>query len=328
VASDRATATEAVGGDLAVSMLRGALRIRLFEEALFRAFMAGNMPGTMHQAIGQEAVSVGVGHALREDDYMTSTHRGHGHAIAKGLPLDQMMAEMYAKSTGLSRGMGGSMHIFDLPRGFLGTTGVVGAGLPIAVGAALAVSLNGSDQVVAAFFGDGAANQGAVHEALNLAAVWQVPVVFVCENNQYAVSMPSHASMRIERVADRAAAYGIPGVTVDGNDAFAVHASATEAVARARAGGGPTLIECLTYRYKGHSRFEPGAYRPEGELEAWQARDPITLLEERAQQAGVIDPDGVAALRSQVQEEVDAAVAFAKSSPDIEPDAVMRWTFA
>lgn len=328
MSSDPRSASVTASEDAAVSMLRDALRIRLFEEALYRAFMAGNMPGTMHQAIGQEAVSVGVGHALRDDDYMTSTHRGHGHAIAKGLPLDQMMAEMYAKSAGLSGGMGGSMHIFDLPRGFLGTTGVVGAGLPIAVGAALAISLDGTDQVVAAFFGDGAANQGAVHEALNLAAIWQAPVVFVCENNQYAVSMPTHASMRIERVADRAAAYGMPGTTVDGNDAFAVYEAATEAVARARAGGGPTLLECLTYRYKGHSRFEPGAYRPEGELEAWQERDPITVLEQRAKEAGIIDEGGVEALRAEVQAEVDAAVAFAKESPDIDPDVATRWVFA
>ena len=202
--------------ELAQGLLLTMHRIREFETALYRLFMAGELGGTMHQTIGQEAVAAGVGAALRPDDQMASTHRGHGHAIAKGLPLEALMAEMYGCTTGSSSGMGGSMRIFDAARGFLGTTGVVGAGVPIAVGAALAAALEGSDRATVAFFGDGAANQGAVHEALNLAAIWNLGVVFVCENNGYAVSMPTTDALVAGGVVDRAPGYGIPGTSVDG----------------------------------------------------------------------------------------------------------------
>jgi TPP-dependent pyruvate/acetoin dehydrogenase alpha subunit len=309
-------------------MLRQMLEIRLFEEALYHAFMTEKMPGTMHQAIGMEAVPVGVVHALRPDDLMGSTHRGHGHAIAKGVSLDALMAEMYARETGISRGMGGSMHIFDLACGFLGTTGVVGAGVPIAVGAGLAMHLENAGRVVVSFFGDGASNQGAVHEALNLAAVWKLPVVFVCENNRYAVSMPIERALAVEHVAARASAYGMPGVTVDGNDVLAVYHATKRAVSRARKGRGPSLIECETYRYKGHSRFEPATYRPEGELEAWLKKDPIPRLRRRLEEEGILSGAEADAVRNEVEERVQAAVAFARQSPDATVERVPALVFA
>ena len=313
---------------MCVSMLRRMYEIRLFEEALYHAFMTEKMPGTMHQAIGMEAVPVGVVHALRPDDLMTSTHRGHGHAIAKGVSLNALMAEMYAKETGTSGGMGGSLHIFDLQRGFLGTTGIVGASTPIAVGAALAVHLEGSDRVVVSFFGDGASNQGVVHEALNLASVWKLPVVFVCENNQYAVSMPIHKATAIEHIADRAPAYGMPGAIADGNDVLAVYHEARKAVDRARRGGGPSLIECKTYRYKGHSRFEPANYRPEGELEAWLKRDPITQFRKRLEEEEILTKDQAEAVESEVEEAVQEAIAFARRSPDATVQQAASFVFA
>ncbi len=313
---------------LGPDLLRVMLRIRLFEESLFRLFMSGTMPGTIHQAIGQEAVSAGVGAALQADDLMASNHRGHGHAIAKGLPLAELMAEMFGRTGGSSGGMGGSMHVFDLPRGFLGTTGIVGAGVPIAVGAALALTLEGSDRVVVTFFGDGAANQGAVHEALNLAAIWLLPVVFVCENNAYAVSFPMERALAVPNVADRAAAYGMPGTTVDGQDVFTVLHAVREAVARARAGNGPSLVECLTYRYKGHSRFEPATYRPAGELAEWQGRDPIELLQRRLVKSGTLSEEDAARIRLEVESEIVTAIEFARSSPAIDPSSVQHLVFA
>ena len=314
--------------ELGPTLLRTMLRIRAFEDALYRLFMSGTMPGTMHQSIGQEAISAGVGAALRPDDQMASGHRGHGHAIAKGLPMAELMAEMFGRTGGSSGGLGGSMHIFDLPRGFLGTTGVVGAGVPIAVGAALAAHLERSDRVVVSFFGDGAANQGAVHEALNLAAIWRLPVVFVCENNGYAVSMPVERSMAVAHVADRAPGYGMPGVTVDGQDAMAIVGATRLAVERARAGDGPTLLECLTYRYKGHSRFEPATYRTKEELTAWQARDPIDLLSARLGESRVLDSDEVGAIRAEVDREVAAAIEFARSSPLVDSSRIAELVFA
>lgn len=316
--SERAEDLVAYGPDL----LRTMLRIRVFEETLYRLFMSGTMPGTIHQAIGQEAVSAGVGLALRSDDLMTSTHRGHGHAIAKGLPLRSLMAEMFARSTGSSGGFGGSLHIFDISRGFLGSTGIVGAGAPIAVGAALATHLAGSDRVAAAFFGDGAANQGAVHEALNLAAIWRLPVVFICENNRYAVSMPFSRAFAVEHVSDRAVGYGMPGITIDGNDVLGVLSTTRAAVELARAGGGPTLIECQTYRYKGHSRFEPAKYRPEGELAEAMNHDPIDWLKSELLASGQAAAD-LEGIRQAVEREVAEAVEYARSSPPADP-AVAR----
>jgi TPP-dependent pyruvate/acetoin dehydrogenase alpha subunit len=314
--------------EVLLSMLRQMYEIRLFEEALYLAFMSENMPGTMHQAIGQEAVSAGVGHALRPDDLMSSTHRGHAHAIVKGLPLTELMAEMYAKGTGVSGGMGGSMHLFDAQRGFLGTTGVVGAGVPIAVGAALALKLEGTDRVVVSFFGDGAANEGAIHEALNLAAIWRLPVVFLCENNQYAVSLSVDRGFAVEHISQRADGYGMPGVTIDGNDVLAVYAETGAAVDRARRGDGPSLIECDTYRFKGHSRFEPATYRPEGELEAWMAKDPIPCFRRLLAEEGILNAKAADEIKARVEQSVEEAVTFAKDSPDADPTRVASLVYA
>ena len=313
---------------LVMSMLRKMYEIRLAEEAVYHAFLSEPMPGTIHQSIGEEAVAVGICHALRPDDYVTSTHRGHAHAIAKGATLRSFFAEMYAKSTGMSGGMGGSMHLFDKEHGFLGSIGIVGAGIPIACGAALAAQLEGKGQVAVGFFGDGAANEGAVHEAMNLAAVWKLPVVFVCENNLYAVSTPVEKSMAIAQVADRAAAYGMPGVTIDGMDVLAVYDQTVKAVERARQGHGPSLVECMTYRFKGHSRFEPATYRPKGELEEWVARDPIPQLRRFLLQQGLASEAKADALKAEVEAAVKDAIAFAKSSPDVDPSQVPSFVFA
>jgi TPP-dependent pyruvate/acetoin dehydrogenase alpha subunit len=302
--------------------------IRLFEEALYRAFLSEKMPGTMHQAIGQEAVSVGVMQALEPGDVVTSTHRGHGHAIAKGVSLNALMAEMYAKSTGTSHGVGGSLHIYDLSRGFLGTNGIVGGGVPIAVGAALGLRLDNRPNIAVAFFGEGAANHGSVHEALNLAAVWKLPIVFVCENNFYAVSTPMSHSYAIQHVAERATAYGMPGCTVDGNDVLAVFTAASEAGERARGDGGPSLVECETYRHKGHSRFEPATYRPKEEVENWMARDPIARFRQYLLEQELLTTEGADAIKQEVQEEIRAAIAYAKSSPEVEPSQIARFVYA
>jgi pyruvate dehydrogenase E1 component alpha subunit len=309
-------------------LLYQMLVIRRFEEALYRAFQTEKMPGTMHQTTGQEAIAAGVGEALQPGDVMTSTHRGHGHAIAKGLSIRKLMAEMYARQTGTSRGIGGSMHLFDLANGFLGTTGVVGAGVPIAAGAALALHLEGNHRVAIAFMGDGAMNQGAVHEAINLAAVWKLPVVFVCENNGYAVSLPMQKAFAISAIAERAAGYGIPGMTLDGNDVLAIYEAACAAVARARAGDGPSFLECLTYRHKGHSRFEPASYRPAGELDAWLEKDPIEGFCKRLASSGVFEKVEIDAVQAEAQAAVDDAIAFARSSPPASLEEALHLTFA
>jgi TPP-dependent pyruvate/acetoin dehydrogenase alpha subunit len=314
--------------DIQRQMLKTMYEIRYFEEALYHAFMTEKMPGTMHQAIGMEAVPTGVAFALHEDDQMTSTHRGHGHAIAKGVPIPQLMAEMYAKSTGTSKGLGGSLHVFDRQHGFLGTTGIVGAGVPIGVGAALAAKLEGKGRVVVAFFGDGASNQGAVHEALNMAAIWKLPVLFVCENNRYAVSMPVQRATAIDHIADRAAAYGMHGETIDGMDVLKVYGAAKDAVEHARVGDGPTLLECETYRYKGHSRFEPAKYRPEGELEVWITKDPINHLRGLMIEQNILSETEADILRDEVEALVQEAITFAKNSPSVTIDLVPSLIFA
>jgi len=303
------------------------LRIRLFEEALFRAFMTEKMPGTMHQTTGQEAIAAGISQVLQSGDVMTSTHRGHGHAIAKGVSLNQMMAEMYARTTGVSAGMGGSMHMFDLDRGFLGTTGVVGAGLPIAVGAALALKLDGKANIAVAFFGEGAANQGAVHEALNMAAVWKLPVLFVCENNHYAVSTGFERSFAIERVAERAPGYGMPGLTVDGNDVLAVYTAADQAVTRARNGEGPYFLECITYRHKGHSRFEPASYRSKDELETWLKKDPIERYKQLLASEGIFSDEELQGIGEKVRDEIQQALEYAHHSPLVEAGPALALAF-
>jgi TPP-dependent pyruvate/acetoin dehydrogenase alpha subunit len=296
------------------------VRIRQFEQRAIELFMAGELPGFLHSCLGQEAVPAGVCAALREDDYITSTHRGHGHVIAKGLSFDRMMAELYGRTTGYCKGKGGSMHIADFSQGVLGANGIVGAGIPIATGAALSAQMRRSGQVVVAFFGDGATSQGAFHEAANLAAVWNLPVVYVCENNLYAVSTPVSRQMRVNSVAQRAAAYGFPGVTVDGNDPLAVYEAARAAVERARSGGGPTLLECRTYRWMGHYIGDPATYRPAEEVAWWKERDPLALFERKLIETDICSQEEIQRVHELVRAELEAAIEFARQSPAPAPE--------
>lgn len=304
--------------------LRRMLLIRRFEEAAEEAYMRGAIHGTMHLSIGQEASAVGACLDLETGDYITSTHRGHGHCIAKGADVARMFAEFFGRETGYCRGRGGSMHIADIAGGNLGANGIVGGGLPIATGAALAIRQQRRAAVVMCFFGDGAVNEGAFHEALNMAGLWKLPVIFVCENNKYGMSVSTERSMAVPRVAERARAYGMPGVRVDGNDLFAVHQAAGAAIARARAGSGPSLIEAETYRLRGHSRSDRNRYRSKEEIEHWRGLDPIPRLERAMRDAGVLDAAGIAALRAEVEAEIAAAIAFAEGSPVPDPGEVTR----
>jgi len=307
-----------------VEMYQRMLQIRYFEEKVFELYGQNLVPGTIHLYAGEEAVAVGVCANLRRDDYITSTHRGHGHCIAKGADLGKTMAEILGKKTGYCKGKGGSMHIADFSLGMLGATAVVGAGIPIAAGAGLSIKLRGTDQVVACFFGEGASNQGTFHEGVNMAAIWRLPVVFVCENNLYAMGTRQSLVMTIENIADRAVAYGIPGVTVDGNDVLAVYEAASEAVNRARRGGGPTLIECKTYRQKGHSRFDPAAYRPKGEVEEWLKKDPVSRFKTKLIEMGVLAEKEDEKLRRDAVAAVEEAVKFAMESPFPEPEEALE----
>ena len=314
-------ATGAVSDDpaSALAALEALLAIRYFEEAVDGLFARGLMHGTMHLSIGQEAVATGVCAALRQTDYITSTHRGHSHCIAKGADLTRMMAELLAKQTGYCRGRGGSMHIADAKTGNLGANGIVAGGIPIAAGAALAQKMQGKDNVVVSFFGDGATNEGAFHEALNLAAVWDLPVVFVCENNKYGMSFSTAKSMKVEHIADRAVAYGMPGVTVDGNDVDAVYEAASIAVDRARAGGGPTLIEALTYRHKGHSKSDKNLYRTKEEIEFWKEQDPIGRFETKLVEKGTATQEQVDLIVEKMRNEIRTAIQDASAAPDSDP---------
>jgi acetoin:2,6-dichlorophenolindophenol oxidoreductase subunit alpha len=307
-----------------VELLRTMLRIRRFEERAEELYLAGELPGFIHLSIGQEACAAGACLALRRDDYITSTHRGHGHCIAKGAPTDRMMAELFAKETGSCKGKGGSMHIADFSVGMLGANGVVGGGANLAVGATIAGRLRGSDQIALCFFGDGAANRGPVHEACNLAAVWKLPVIFFCENNQYASTTAVRSALAIRDVADRAAGYGMPGLVVDGNDAPAVYDAVSACAERARAGGGPVLIEAKTYRMRGHFVGDPQLYRPASEVEAERERDPIARLERALLEAGAIDGDDVDRLRREAVDEIEAAVRFARESPLPRPEEALE----
>ncbi|MEM3673793.1 MAG: pyruvate dehydrogenase (acetyl-transferring) E1 component subunit alpha [Candidatus Bathyarchaeia archaeon] len=305
-------------------MLRKMLEIRFFEEKVFELYAQNLVPGTIHLYAGEEAVAVGICSTLRKDDYITSTHRGHGHCLAKGADPKRVMAEILGKKTGYCKGKGGSMHIADFSIGMLGATAVVGAGIPIAVGAGLSIKLRGTDQVVACFFGEGASNQGTFHEGINLAAVWNLPVIFVCENNLYAMGTRQSLVMKIENVADRAVAYGIPGKVVDGNDVYAVYEAASEAVETARKGGGPTLIECKTYRHRGHSRVDPARYRPKEEVEAWLAKDPIKRFKERLLQTKALTEAEIANIEREASSKIEEAVKFAMESPFPAPEEALE----
>ena len=304
------------------------LQIRLFEEKVFESYAQNLVPGTIHLYAGEEAVAVGVCSNLGIDDYITSTHRGHGHCIAKGADLKRTMAEILGKRTGYCKGKGGSMHIADFSIGMLGATAVVGAGLPIAVGAGLSIRLRKTGQVVACFFGEGASNQGTFHESINMASTWKLPVVFVCENNLYAMGTRQSKVMAIENVADRAVAYGIPGVVTDGNDVLAVYDAAQNAIKRARDGGGPTLIECKTYRQKGHSRVDAAKYRPKEEVEQWLGKDPIRRFRERLLQRDSLTITEIEQIEKEVLAEIEEAFKFALESPFPAPEEALEDVYA
>jgi pyruvate dehydrogenase E1 component alpha subunit len=302
-----------------IEMYTTMVKIRSFENRVAELFADGKIPGFVHLYVGEEAVATGVCVNLTDKDYITSTHRGHGHLIAKGGDIKLMMAELFGRKTGYCTGKGGSMHIADLDIGILGANGIVGGGPPIASGAALACQYLGNDGVAVCFFGDGASNQGTTHEAMNLAACWKLPVVFVNENNMYGISSCTLNSMCVPNVADRAAGYDIPGVVVDGNDVVAVYEAAAEAVSRARQGRGPSLVECKTYRHRGHFEGDPCAYRDDAELEEWKEKDPIPRLEQKLLDMQILNPSKIEEIKGAIQNDLAAAEKFAEESPY--PDA-------
>lgn len=303
-------------------------RIRRFEERSVELFRAGELPGFIHPSVGQEAVPVGMTFHLTAADMITSTHRGHGHILAKGASVRGMYAELYAKETGLCRGRGGSMHIIDSSVGVLGANGIVGGGIPVAVGAALAAQHAGDDRVTVCFFGDGAVNIGSFHEALNLAAVWSLPVVFVCENNQYAESTRFLDNMAIPDLRPRAAGYGMPGVVVDGNDVEACLEVGEVAVRRARDGDGPTLVQADTYRWYGHHMGDIAPYRASEEVTTWKARDPLAAVRIKIERGGPLRRQRLAKVEAAVDDEIEDAITFARSSPDADPAHVLDHIYA
>ena len=298
-------------------------KIRLFEEKVSELFAEGKLPGFVHLYAGEEAIGVGVCAHLTDRDYITSTHRGHGHCIAKGVEINSMMAEVYGKATGACKGKGGSMHIADVDKGMLGANGIVGAGGPLACGSGLMAKTLGTDQVTICFFGDGAAEQGTMHEAMNLACCWNLPVVFVCENNGYAESTPWGYHCAAKSIADRAAAYDMPGITVDGTDFFAVYEAAEEAIGRARRGEGPSLTECRGFRYYGHFEGDAMLYVTEEEKKRNRARDPIENVKKRAIERDLVSTAQLAEVDAQAAAIIEEAVKFAEESPWPKPEEVL-----
>lgn len=322
--------TSRIDNKRCIKMYEQMLTIRHFEEKAIELFEHNLIRGNIHPCIGQEAVSVGVCTPLRRDDYMVNTHRGHGNCIAKGADLKLMMAELFGKSTGYCKGKGGSMHIADFQGGNLGANGIVGGGLPIAVGAGISIQNRETDQVAVCFFGDGATNQGTFHESLNLAALWKLPVIFVCENNLYGLSTPVRESISVVKISDRAMAYGIPGVSLDGNDIIAVYTAMKEAGERARAGEGPTLLDCITYRFYGHFTGDPGkgiTYRSKEEMNQWLERCPIKRFRERLIKEKRITEKTEKTMEADVKASIEAAVQFAKESPLPLPEEALQDLF-
>jgi pyruvate dehydrogenase E1 component alpha subunit len=317
---------------LLMEMLRRMLRIRHFEEAVINLVERGEIVGAAHSYIGEEAVAVGACLALRDDDWMTGNHRSHGHPIAKGGDVNRAMAELLGKSTGYCKGKGGSMHLADFSIGILGESGILGSSIPTAVGAALGSKLQGNDRVAVPFFGDGASNEGAFHESINLAAVWKLPVVFLCENNQYAVTSSFKDMVASDNISDRSVAYNIPGVLVDGQDAIAMYEAVSEAVARARAGQGPSLIEGRTYRYYEHSlglnRIVRDLYREDDEVEEWKKRDPINIHKDRLLDQGIATLEEIEQMENEVKQQIEDAITFARESPYPEPGELFEDMFA
>ena len=311
----------------ALSIHRTMVRIRVFESRVTELFVAGKLPGFVHTYLGQEAIAAAVCQNLRVDDYITSTHRGHGHAIAKGMRTDRLMAELFGRETGANRGRGGSMHVADFSLGMLGANGIVGGGFGIAAGAGLSARHRGSGQVAVCFFGDGGTNKGSFHEALNFASVKALPVTFVCENNQYAQFTAIDRTSAVDDLAIRAAAYAMPGETIDGNDAGAVFAAVGAAVETARSGGGPVLLNCVTYRHSGHYVGDAEVYRDAAEVDRWKVADPIARLEAALCEAGRLDADGIESVWESARAETAAAEEFAATSPDPQPGTALRYVY-
>ena len=304
------------------------VKIRFFEERAIAEYRKG-LPGFVHPSIGQEAIPAGVCAFLREDDYTITTHRGHGDIIAKGARLDRMMAELFARKTGYCKGKGGSMHIADVSRNILGATGIVGDGLPIAAGVGAALKMQGRGSIMVAFFGDGATNSGAFHEGIGLASAWRLPVLFVCQNNQYQQSTPTRDYTRLSDIADRAKGYGIPGISVDGNDAIAVAEVAREAIEKCRKGEGPILIVGNTYRTVGHHMGDPGtSYRPKEEVDEWKKKDPIKRLRQQMVQNKIATNAELDKIEQNVLRELDEAVKFAQESPEPAPEEALEDIYA
>jgi pyruvate dehydrogenase E1 component alpha subunit len=314
--------------DVLLEMYEKMQKIRMFEDNAIKLFNQGLVRGPMHVYTGEEAVAVGACANLNDADYITSTHRGHGHCIAKGGKVDKMAAELLGRGTGYCKGKGGSMHIADPEIGILGANGIVAGGMGIAAGAGLSAKMRGTDQVAICFFGDGATNEGAFHEALNMAAIWDLPVVFVCENNLYGLTGPAEEMLSVKDVAARATSYDIPGVVVDGNDVLDVYEAVGEAVKRARQGGGPSLIEAKTYRLKGHFVGDPCVYRDDEEVEMWRKKEPIKRFKKHLIETEGIDEEVIAEIDKNLEAELKAAVKFAKESPDPEIEVVFEDVFS
>lgn len=321
------TTTEPPSPELALELFSVMALIRAFETRVAELYRDGDIPGFVHTSLGQEAVAAGVGTALEPDDYLATTHRGHGHCLAKGIDVDGMMAELFARADGLCRGKGGSMHVADPAHGVLGANAIVGASMPLAVGAGLSSKLRRQGRVAVAFFGEGAVNQGAFHEAVNLAAIWDLPVLFVCENNIYAEFTDSRTMTRVPSVVERTAAYGVPAAAVDGNDAEAVHAAAADAVARCRDGRGPVLLEAGTYRWHGHYEGDAQPYKPEEESTAWRDLDPLVIQGRRLTERGITPADEIDAIRERVAERVEAAIERARALPAPDPEEAFAHVF-
>ena len=319
---------QSVTSEKMIEIYSKMLEIRHFEKTVNYLFLEGIIPGTIHLYTGEEAVAVGVCANLRNNDFIMSTHRPHGHYIAKGGRIDRLLAELFGRETGCCKGKGGSMHICDFSAGIPPADAIVGANVPIAAGIGLSFKMRGTDQVVACFFGDGAINQGMWHEGVNIAAVWKLPVILVCENNFYAVSTHISKSILLKNVADRADAYGIPGIVVDGNDVLEVFRATKEAVEMARRGLGPTLIECVTYRHGGHSRSDPATYRPKKEVEEWLKKDPIPRFKARLIEMGILTEKEADDIEKEIEEKIQETVKFAKEGPMPRPETALEDVYA
>lgn len=311
-----------------IEMLKRMMLIRAFEEKAEELFMKNLVHGTMHLSVGEEAVAVGSIFALNREDYITSTHRGHGHMIAKGGDIKKMFAEFLGKDTGYCHGRGGSMHIADFSLNNIGATGIVGAGIPIATGAAFAIKYMRRKEIVLCFFGDGAANEGTFYESLNMASIWNLPIIFMCENNMYAMSSPVSKFIPTPNISDRAKSFSIPGVTVDGMDVIAVYEVTKEAADRARNGGGPTLIEAKTYRYKGHSKSDKNVYRTKEEIEEWKKKDPIVNFIKKLKELGDLNDKTLESIKNDVEKTIEEGVNFALNSKEPSPDTLMWYVYA